>query len=409
MRLVIDRDMVARAGVGVKQSSELWTPGGMQRDQLFELLEHGQRRNLYSRGLDWLLVAMILADVATVIAGSLSISSRMRTLLTILDIICVTAFVVEYAARLWAAPAHPAYRGKGDTAARLAFALTPLMIIDAIALLPTLAEWFWHDVANIELLRILRFLKLARYSPALGTVGWIILTERRALLACLVILFGVMLSSAAFMLAAEGSIQPQHLGDMPKALWWSASMLAKIGGSEVTPVTAAGRVIAAITVMLGIFCFALPVAILGRGFYSEIRKRDFVVTFAMVARVPLFSGLDAAALAELVGVLTARTVAAGTVIVRKGDRGDALYFIASGLVEVRDSGEIVLLRDTDFFGEMALLNGAPRSATVVAMRVTDLLVLEVEDFDRLVRKLPEFRRRIEETTHARRAPDPSRA
>ena len=44
-------------------------------------------------------------------------------------------------------------------------------------------------------------------------------------------------------------------------MWWSAAMLAKIGGGELTPVTALGRMIAAITVMLGIFCFALPVAI----------------------------------------------------------------------------------------------------------------------------------------------------
>ena len=72
-------------------------------------------------------------------------------------------------------------------------------------------------------------------------------------------------------------------------------MLAKIGGAEISPLTALGRIVAAITVMLGIFCFALPVAIIGRGFYEEIRRRDFVVTFAMVARVPLFAHLDAAA------------------------------------------------------------------------------------------------------------------
>ena len=132
----------------------------------------------------------------------------------------------------------------------------------------------------------------------------------------------------------EGAVQPDKLGDMPKAIWWAASMLAKIGGGELTPLTTLGRIIAAITVMLGIVCFALPVAIIGRGFYEEIRRRDFVVTFAMVARVPLFARLDAAAIAGLVGMLRARTVPAGTTIIRKGERGDAMYFIASGRVEV---------------------------------------------------------------------------
>jgi len=373
----------------------------MKRDRTYEILEHGLRRDMTSRAIDWVLVTLILADVATVIAGSLPVSAQLRKGLQIVDAICVAVFALEYAARLWAAPEHPALREMNATAARIAFALSPMMIIDAIALLPTLCEWIWRDSPQVELLRVVRFLKLARYSPALGTVGWVVLTERRALLACLIILFGVMLGSAASMLAMEGSVQPQHLGDMPKALWWSASMLAKIGGSEVTPATAPGRIIAAITVMLGIFCFALPVAILGRGFYSEIRKRDFVVTFAMVARVPLFQGLDAAALAELVALLTSRTVAAGSVIVRKGDQGDALYFIASGLVEVGDEGEKAQLRDRDFFGEMALLRSAPRSATVVAVKVTDLLVLDAEDFHRLLRKMPELHRRIEETMLAR--------
>ena len=81
------------------------------------------------------------------------------------------------------------------------------------------------------------------------------------------------LMMAATMQAVEGEIQPDRLGDMSKAMWWSAAMLAKIGGVELTPLTPLGRIIAAITVMLGIFCFALPVAIIGRGFYEEIRDR----------------------------------------------------------------------------------------------------------------------------------------
>ena len=54
------------------------------------------------------------------------------------------------------------------------------------------------------------------------------------------------------------------------------------------------------------------------GFYEEIRRRDFVVTFAMVAHVPLFARLDAASISDLVSILTARTVHTGTVIIRKG-------------------------------------------------------------------------------------------
>jgi voltage-gated potassium channel len=205
------------------------------------------------------------------------------------------------------------------------------------------------------------------------------------------------------MYAAEGAIQPDRLGDMPKAIWWAAAMLAKIGGADTTPLTTLGSLIAAITVMLGIGCFALPVAIIGRGFYEEIRRRDFVVTFAMVAQVPLFAHLDARSIAELVAILRARSVAAGTTIVRKGDRGDAMFLIASGAVDVNAPSGKVRLAEGDFFGEMALLSREPRSATVTAVRATDLLVLDVDDFLDLLERLPDIRAKVQDVSQQRMA------
>jgi len=201
--------------------------------------------------------------------------------------------------------------------------------------------------------------------------------------------------------AVEGDMQPDRLGDMSKAMWWSAAMLAKIGGGELTPITTAGRMIAAITVMLGIFCFALPVAIIGRGFYEEIRRRDFVVTFAMVAHVPLFARLDAAAISDLVAILRARTVTAGTVIIRKGEPGDAMYLIASGAVEVETADGKVHLKEGDFFGEMALLTRERRSATVTAVKSTDLLVLDCDDFHRFIDRNPEIGQQVRAVAQGR--------
>ena len=167
--------------------------------------------------------------------------------------------------------------------------------------------------------------------------------------------------------------------------------------------TTLGRLIAAVTVMLGIGCFALPVAIIGRGFYEQIRRRDFIVTFAMVARVPLFAKLDAAAIADLVGILRARTVPAGATVISKGDRGDAMYLIASGAVEIESGSGRVRLTEGDFFGEWALLSREPRSATVRAARATDLLVLDADDFERLLLRLPAIGAEVAAVANARRS------
>jgi voltage-gated potassium channel len=374
------------------------------RQRAFQVLEHGRRRDAASRAVDWVLVVLIVADVAATVLHTVpEIAARHGASLTLVDRLCVLVFAVEYAARLWVAPDHPLLRHYTAAGARLRFAATPLMVIDALALLPLLLELMFPGHALVLLTRLVRFLKLARYSPALATIGRLIARERRALLACVIIFVGALLTAAAAMLVVEGSVQPQTLGDMPKALWWAAAMLAKIGGSEIaSPVTTLGRIIAAITVMVGIGCFALPVAIIGRGFYEEIRRRDFVVTFAMVARVPLFARLDAASIADLVGILRARTVPAGTTIIRKGERGDAMYLIAGGRVEVESASGRVLLEEGDFFGEIALLSREPRSATVTALRTTDLLILDADDFRRLVDRLPDVGAKVQAVAKERR-------
>lgn len=374
------------------------------RERAFDILEHGRRRDFASRVLDWILVLVILADVAATLAQTLpDIETAYGENLQLFDRLCVLVFAVEYAARLWVAPEHPLLHKLGAWRARARFAATPMMVIDALAFVPLLLELLFPGVPALRLTRLVRFLKLARYSPALATIGRVLAAERRALLACVIILGGVMLAAAAAMHAVEGEMQPERLGDMPKAMWWSAAMLAKIGGGELTPVTALGRMIAAITVMLGIFCFALPVAIIGRGFYEEIRRRDFVVTFAMVAHVPLFAHLDAASISDLVAILKARTVPAGTVIIRKGEPGDAMYLIASGELEVDAPTGKVRLGEGDFCGEMALLTRERRTATVTAVKSTDLLVLDCDDFHRFIDRNPEIGAQVRAVAQGRAA------
>lgn len=391
-------------GTSESEARPVATAPATLRARVFEVLEHGRRRDGAARIVDGILVALIIANVIATITQSVpEVAERHGAALQRFDRLCVIVFAVELVARLWVAPEHPLGRQMSVLAVRWRVARSPMMIIDALALVPWLIELLLPGDPTARLTRLVRFLKLARYSPALATIGRVIAAERRALMACVIIIAGVMLASAAVMMSVEGRLQPDRLGDLPKAMWWSASMLAKVGGGELEPVTALGRIIAAVTVMLGILCFALPVAILGRGFYDEIRRRDFVVTFAMVARIPLFVGLDPAALAELVGTMRARTVPAGTTIVRKGERGDAMFLIAAGGVDVGlADGTTRRLSEGDFFGEMALLSREPRNATVAAAVTTDLLVIDAVDFLRLCERLPEMRASVEAIASARR-------
>lgn len=166
------------------------------------------------------------------------------------------------------------------------------------------------------------------------------------------------------------------------------SAKARVYGVIESPV---GKMFGALVMIVGIGMFALPAGILATGFSSEIRKRDFVVIWKLVAGVPLFTKLDALRISEIVGLLQPKLIPPHYTIVRRDDRADAMYFIVSGEVEVDTPTGIHRLSSGDFFGEIALLKEPTRTATVIAVTKCQLLILGTYDFRKLVEETPEMR------------------
>jgi NTE family protein len=132
------------------------------------------------------------------------------------------------------------------------------------------------------------------------------------------------------------------------------------------------------------------------------------VAASALARNPLFDGLPPAALDAAELAMTRRAFAPGDVICRTGEPGDTLFVIVDGLARVTSTdGDVVArLRRSDVIGEMSLVSGEPRSATVVAAVPTAVLELGREDFARLIADHPAIlsnlnrilSRRLAETT-----------
>lgn len=127
----------------------------------------------------------------------------------------------------------------------------------------------------------------------------------------------------------------------------------------------------------------------------------------MISRVPLFARLDDAAVREVSSRLRPRVALPGEKVVEKGQAGDAMYFITAGHAVVKLTAGDVVLRDGDFFGEMALLENRPRNADVVADGSCHLMELAADDFRRLLAANPDIRKEIEAVAERRRA-QPSR-
>ena len=112
-------------------------------------------------------------------------------------------------------------------------------------------------------------------------------------------------------------------------------------------------------------------------------------------RVPLFSGFDEDELRRVAELSRIVESPAGTVITQIGEPGDSFFVIIDGMVAVRTPlGAGSQLRPGDFFGEMSLVDGEPRSATIVATTDLRLLIVDRLHFWRLLDETPDLTRRI---------------
>ena len=282
--------------------------------------------------------------------------------------------------------------------------LSPAGIVDLVAVLP-----FWFamilpgDLRVVLVFRMVRFFKFARYSPAMRSLLDVLYNERRALFGCLVIALGIALVAASLMHLAEANMQPTKLGTIPDAFWWAIVTIGTIGYGDVVPVTALGKLIATCTIFAGLVLMALPVGIIATAFAEQIHRRDFIVTWGMISRVPLFAELDATEISDVMELLRAQVAEAGEVIMRARRFRAFDVFHRRRRGRYRDQGQkrAVRLGVGQFFGEVAVLRRTRRSATVTAITRTNLLVLDAHDLHALMQRDPRIATRIKDVVENR--------
>ena len=380
--------------------------------RLYHLLESGHAADRVARVFEAAMCTLIVLNVAAVAAETVpSLAARHGPAFHLFEAFSVTVFTVEYAARLWVCVLHPPLAALPPLAARLRFARTPFALVDLLAIAPFYLGFLVAlDLRMLRVLRLVRLLKLARYSPALTTIGRVLYEERRALLGVLVIMGGLTVFAASLAYYAEHERQPDTFGSIPQAMWWALATLTTVGYGDAVPVTVAGKLTGALVMLFGLGLFALPIAIIATGFAQEVHRREFVVNWGMVARVPLFSHLSASQVIELARALSSQRLRPGAVIARPGDPANSLFMIVSGevLVQPATSSDSFVLSDGDWFGEVALVARVERRALLTAVSETRLLELAAADFHRLMHADPGFRAHIEASLRERGGGRPAR-
>jgi len=309
-------------------------------------------------------------------------------------------FVAEFLLRLMSAPGAPAAQHRAAWRARLDWAVSLGGVLDLLGALPGVLNVVFETKDTI-LFGLIWVFKLVRYAPGLTGLRRAIGSARQALFSVLLGFVVVLLAASSLEYLLERAAQPDAFGSIPAALWWGIVTMTNAGYGDTVPVTVPGRMLAGIVMVCGIVVLALVAGILATGFAQEMRRYAFLRTWNIVAKVPFFQTVGASIIAEVARLLRPRDYPAGAVIVRRGEPGDCMYFIASGEVEIEISPEPLRLGTGEFFGEIALLTGTPRTATIVAAEPCTLLRLDIAEFRELMGRQPDLARVIYDAARQR--------
>jgi CRP-like cAMP-binding protein len=238
-------------------------------------------------------------------------------------------------------------------------------------------------------------------SSMLGAaIGLYVPFSKRPLACLLAFAAGALISALAIELAYEGAQSLYHQGYKAHAAW-----------AFVSAGFAAGAIIYhSASLFLEKKGAAVRYVTQFREYALARKQADASERIKLLATCDLMRHLPAEQIEQILPCIRERHLKAGAILFKAGDQGDALYIVADGKVEVLPNGlpgaeahggAIAVLGEGHAFGEMSLLSGGPRTATIRAVEDTDLLEIAKEDFDRLVATDYQLANAVKRISHQR--------
>jgi len=240
-----------------------------------EATDHG-----FERAVNIFLAALITLNVIAVMLETVEgVRVAYGRALYGFEVFSLSVFGLEYVLRLWSCTAEA--RFAHPLLGRLRFMLTPMALVDFVAIVPSALSGGTVDLRfarAVRLLRLTRSFKIARYSQSLQTLGRVLRNKRHELAVTAYAGAIILVAAASGMYFVEHDAQPHIFSSIPASLWWGVVTLTTVGYGDVYPVTVPGRCLASVIAMLGIGLFALPAGILAGGFSEEVHRKDGTAT-----------------------------------------------------------------------------------------------------------------------------------
>jgi len=243
------------------------------RAKVFALLEptgHSGRLHVY---FDNFIVFWVALSISCVIFETVEpLHILFAREFYVIDLLAFSIFTVEYAARLYAAPENPEYQGL--RVPRWSHIRSGQAIIDLLAILPFLLESFFKqhlDLRFLRVFRLMRMLKLTRYTSAMDTLYKVIKREWQIIFASVFVMMLLVILTASLGYLFEHPVQPDKFENIPQSIYWAVITLASVGYGDISPITPMGRALTVVLALVGIGIFAIPAGLLASAFTDQLR------------------------------------------------------------------------------------------------------------------------------------------
>ena len=246
------------------------------RRRTMQILDKGDQNDKPSLWCDRIITLVILLSVGEAILESVDfIGNAYGNELKAFETFAIIFFSIEFLLRFWSSGSR--YKDS-DWKGRKEYVMSFHGLIDLISILPFYFQFLVPglNLIILRILRLTRLLKLSHYSTALEDLAAAIYAERRSFSAVLYLLSIAIVASSSLMYYAEAAVQPDKLASIPHAIYWSIITLTTVGYGDVSPITVAGKIIAAMTAFLGVATLAIFSGIVATSFSNQLARKKAI-------------------------------------------------------------------------------------------------------------------------------------
>ncbi len=239
----------------------------MNKKRTFEILQIGQGRDIASKVFDYVLVFVIIVNIAVMVLETFEPLSQYRNVFGTIEILCIIFFSIEYILRIWTSDLL--YPGESPVRAAGRFMISFDGIVDLFTILPF---YFLSGFVVFRMLRVVRIFHLFRLNAkydSFNVITSVLGRKKNQIFSSLFILFVLILGASLGMYSAEHEVQPDKFDNAFSGIWWCVSTILTIGYGDVYPITMAGRFMAIIIAILGVGVVAIPTGIISAGFVEQ--------------------------------------------------------------------------------------------------------------------------------------------